>query len=392
MTDHRHLRALLDVTSLINHGQDIGAGRYILNLIKGMLSLDEDIEYILFGTCSDSRYLPLAYGLKQEFPHSHMGFRFFKAGQKMLKTRELLRFPPIELLGLRGDIVHAMDYNIPPTINKNIILTIHDLAFMRFPELNFEWFIKKYSRMVAKNTLLSKKILAPSQSTAHDIHKYFNTEKHKIETVHLAAAPAFRLLPSSEIDCLVPEAFGIKPPFLLSVGTIEPRKDFPTLIGAYNTARQRQPGFIHRLVIAGRTGWKSEETYRTREASPYKDDIIFTGRLTDRELVQMYNQADVFVYTSLFEGFGLPPLEAMSCGLPVICTDSSSLTEVVDDAGILVPPGNTRVFAEKILLVTGSRDLKKKLSQSSLKRAGEFSWKKTAEKTLSVYREAAGLA
>ena len=175
----------------------------------------------------------------------------------------------------------------------------------------------------------AKKILASSQSTADDLHSYFKVDKKKIEAVHLAAGPAFRVLAPNEIDCSVLDCFNIKGPFLLSVGTIEPRKDFATLIKAYGLARDKDPGFRYRLVIAGRTGWKSEATYKAREDSPYRDDIIFTGRLTDRELIQLYNQAEVFVYTSLFEGFGFPPLEAMSCGLPVICSDSSSIKEVV---------------------------------------------------------------
>jgi len=278
-----------------------------------------------------------------------------------------------------------MDYIIPPTLNNNIVLTIHDLAFMRFPEFNFDWFINKYRNLVRKNANISSRILASSQSTADDIHKYFNIGKDKIDMIHLAAGPDFKKLGSGELIRKIPKKFNIQRPYLLSVGTIEPRKDFVTLIKAYNLAREDNHNFKHQLVIVGRTGWKSEATYSERDSSPYKDDIIFTGRTTDSDLVQLYNQADVFIYTSLFEGFGFPPLEAMSCGLPVICSDSSSIKEVVGDSGILLKPGDTKGFSCNMVNITRDAVLREKLSKDSVKRARDFSWEKTAKKTLSVY-------
>ena len=151
-----------------------------------------------------------------------------------------------------------------------------------------------------------------------DIIKFYDTVPEKVEVVHLAASPAFKKFEPKEIDKVAVSKFGIRGPYILSVGTIEPRKDFVTLIKAYNMARDKKPGPFHKLVIAGRTGWESEATYNEHKLSPFKDDIIFTDRISDQELAQLYNQADIFVYTSLFEGFGFPPLEAMSCSLPVI--------------------------------------------------------------------------
>jgi glycosyltransferase involved in cell wall biosynthesis len=383
------LKVILDISTLINHGQDIGAGRYILNLMRGLFSLNDRNEYILFGTYSDNRYLHLAYDLKKEFKDAEISFKFIKTSPRVFKIYESLRFPPLEFFGLKADIMHAMDYAIAPAFNRNIVLTIHDLAFMRFPESNFQWFIKKYSRMVRKNAFAASGILASSKSTADDIQKYFNIKKDKIDIVHLAAGEAFRKLAPNEIDCSIPDCKGISKPYLFSVGTIEPRKDFVTLIKAYGLARDRVPGLKHQLVIAGRTGWKSEATYEARERSKYAKDIIFTGRLTDRELIQLYNQAEIFIYTSIFEGFGFPPLEAMSCGLPVISSDSSSITEVVGNAGILVKPRDAEGFAEKTIKILSDKDLLKKLQQKSLSRAKVFSWQQTAENTLSAYRKAA---
>ncbi|MFC2145296.1 glycosyltransferase family 4 protein [Actinomycetota bacterium] len=386
MIDNKKLRIGLEVSSLINHGQDIGTGRYILNLIKGLLAIDHENSYLLFGTHTNTKYLDLAYGMGRGLSGKRIDFRFVKAPEICLKAQDRLRFPPIESMGFRADVFHCMDYIIPPTFNKNIILTVHDLAFIRYPEFNFDWFIKKYSRMVAKNIINSRKVLASSESTGKDIVKFYDTSPEKVEVVHLAASPVFKKFEPREIDKVAVSKFGIRGPYILSVGTIEPRKDFVTLIKAYNMARDKKPGPFHKLVIAGRTGWKSEATYNEHKLSPFKDDIIFTSRISDQELVQLYNQADIFVYTSLFEGFGFPPLEAMSCGLPVICSDSSSISEVVGDAGILVKPGDIGGFADNILNTLSDDSRIERLSIDSLKRAEKFSWEQTARKTLEVYK------
>ncbi|MFC2159567.1 glycosyltransferase family 4 protein [Actinomycetota bacterium] len=386
MTDNKKLRIGLEVSSLINHGQDIGAGRYILNLVKGLLAIDHENSYLLFGTHTDTKYLDLAYGMGRGLSGKRIDFRFLKVPEMCLKVQDRLGFPPIEFMGFRADVFHCMDYIIPPTFNKNIILTVHDLAFIRYPEFNFDWFIKKYSHMVAKNIINSRKVLASSESTGKDIAKFYDTSPEKVEVVHLAASPVFKKFEPGEIDKVTVSKFGIRGPYILSVGTIEPRKDFVTLIKAYTMARNKKPGLFHKLVIAGRTGWKSEATYNEHKLSPFKDDIIFTDRISDQELVQLYNQADIFVYTSLFEGFGFPPLEAMSCGLPVICSDSSSICEVVGDAGILVKPGDTVGFADNILKALSDDGLIKRLSIDSLKRSEKFSWEQTAKKTLEVYK------
>ena len=165
MTDNKKLKIGLEVSSLINHGQDIGAGRYILNLVRSLLDIDKINSYLLFGTHTNTKYLDLAFGLGRGLQDKRIDFRFIKVPERCVRAQDRLRFPPIEFMGFKADVFHCMDYIIPPTFNKNIVLTVHDLAFMRFPEFNFEWFIKKYSRMVAKNIINSKKVLASSEST-----------------------------------------------------------------------------------------------------------------------------------------------------------------------------------------------------------------------------------
>ncbi|GAG74468.1 unnamed protein product, partial [marine sediment metagenome] len=261
------------------------------------------------------------------------------------------------------------------------------LAFIRFPQFNFDWFIKKYTKEVKRNARLAKIIVADSKSTKDDIIKFFKIDPAKVKVVYLASDSQFKKLANQEKDKEVLKKYGIDKKYILSAGTIEPRKNYPTLIKAFNYIKHNNNDFNCKLVIVGRTGWKSEATYRERELSPYKDDILFIGRVSDKDLVQIYNQAEIFVYPSLFEGFGLPPVEAMSCGLPVIASDSSSLKEAVGDAGILVPPEDYREISKQISYILKNEKIKKKLKEKSLKQAQKFSWEKTARKTLNIYNE-----
>lgn len=375
----------IDISTLLNHGPDIGAGRYIINLVRNLLEIDNKNTYVLTGRYTSTEYLEIAYNLKKDFENNKIELKFYRTPQKKLDLWNRLKFPPIEFLGFKADILHCPDYLIPPTLNKNIVLTIHDLAFVRFPQFNFDWFIKKYTGEVKKNAQISKKIIADSKSTKNDIVKFFKIDPSRIGVVYLAADDLFIKLPEKEKDKNVLKKYKINKEYILSVGTIEPRKNFITLIKAFNHIKQIKADFSYKLVIAGRTGWKSEATYLERENSPYRDDILFIGRVPDKDLVQIYNQAELFVYPSLFEGFGLPPLEAMSCGLPVIASDTSSLKEVIGNAGILVTAGDESKLKKQILHVLENEEIKEELKGKSLIRAKKFSWEETARKTLEIY-------
>ncbi len=381
------MRIGIEVSTVLDHGHDIGAGRYIINLVRNLLAIDKKNIYVFTGRYQTNKNLSIFYDLRSSFSRGKVELKFFKTGGRRLKSWDRFRFPPVEMLGLKADILHCPDYMIPPTLNKNIILTIHDLGFIRFPEFNFDWFIKKYTREVRRNASLSKKIIADSVSTRNDIIKFFNTDPGKVEVIHLAADAIFRKLPKKELDPGIIKKFNIDKKYIFSVGTIEPRKDFPTLIRAFNQVKDtgKDPGC--KLVIAGRTGWKSEATYRERELSPYRDDILFIGKVSDTELIQLYNQAELFIYPSLFEGFGLPPLEAMSCGLPVILSDTSSLKEIAGSAAVLVKPKDTAGIKKAIIKIISDPAFSEVLSRNSITQAAKFNWKKTAQKTLESYNK-----
>jgi len=379
-----NFRIGIDISTLLNHGPDIGAGRYIINLVRNLLEIDNKNTYVLTGRYTSTEYLEIAYNLKKDFENNKIELKFYRTPQKKLDLWNRLKFPPIEFLCFKADILHCPDYLIPPTLNKNIVLTIHDLAFIRFPEFNFDWFIKKYTWEVKKNAQISKKIIADSKSTKNDIVRFFKIDPAKVEVVYLAADNLFKKLLEKEKDRSVLKKYKINKKYILSVGTIEPRKNFITLIKAFNLIKHNINNFDYKLVIAGQTGWKSEATYEEREKSPYREDILFIGRVPDQDLVQIYNQAELFVYPSLFEGFGLPPLEAMSCGLPVIASNTSSLKEVIGSAGILIDPNNLSDISRSIGDILENKNLKNKLVQKSLTQSDKLNWNKSAGKSLAI--------
>ena len=421
------MRIGIDISTLLNHGRDIGAGRYIFNLVKSLLTAgaanshidkatgdgsipatgqadivshinsaatsQEPVTYVLTARYITDEHMSVIEEFKKLKTGNHkLELKLFKTTRKKLDCANRLRFPPIELLGFKADLLHCPDYLIPPTLNKNIVLTIHDLAFIRFPQFNFDWFIKKYTKEVTKNAQVAKKISADSQSTKNDLIDFFGINPEKIDVIHLGAEEKFKKLGENEKKMDLPAKYdlqkkhNISKKFILSVGTIEPRENFETLIRAFNTLKK--DGLDIQLAIAGRTGWKSEATYEEKEKSPFKQDIIFTGRLTDDELVQFYNMAELFVYPSIFEGFGLPVLEAMQCGLPVVASNTSSIPEIVSDPltrTFLVEVNNDRDFSEKIKLILSDSHLRGELSEKSISNSKKFSWGLTAEKTFGAY-------
>jgi len=373
----------IDVSTTLNHGHDIGGGRYIYNLVKNLVEIDDNNSYILTARVVTDKYLGLFDDMIGD-PGKKVSKKYFITTQKKLDRWDRFKFPTIEFKGLKADMLHCPDYIIAPTKNKNIVLTIHDLGFLRFPEFNFKWFIEKYSKMVERNSKVAKRIIADSESTRDDIIKYLGVDKDKTAVVPLASDPVFRMLDQKEKDTSVLEKFGTGKDFILSVGTIEPRKNFPALIKAFNKKKEGPYEDI-KLVIVGRTGWKSEKTFKAREESPYKEDILFIGWIDDSELVQLYNQALLFAYPTVFEGFGLPVLEAMSCGCPVISTDTSSIPEIIINSKYLVEVDNIKELSDKISQVIDDKDLRERMIKFSLERSRTFSWKETAKKTLDIY-------
>jgi glycosyltransferase involved in cell wall biosynthesis len=233
------------------------------------------------------------------------------------------------------------------------------------------------------------RVITISQNTARDLLRLVETPglAAKTHPIHLAVNPAFRPIPDRAAITNVCRRFGLTPGnFILSVGVLEPRKNLPVLLRAYR--RLRDEGFAHSLAIVGKRGWMFSSILAAVEALHLEDHVVFTDHLSDTDLPYVYNGAAVFVYPSIYEGFGLPALEALACGTPVVTSDVSSLPEIVGQAGLLVPPSDAGVLFDALKRILSEPELAASLAQQGTERAAQFSWQRTACETLAVYESA----
>jgi glycosyltransferase involved in cell wall biosynthesis len=226
-------------------------------------------------------------------------------------------------------------------------------------------------------------IISISHHTKYDMLKHFKIPEDKIKVIHLAANECYKPLKEDEIY-KINEKYSLNHPYILYVGGLEPKKNIPTLLKAFYKLKKHDVN--HKLVITGEKRWNYKSIFETIDKLNLQKEVIFTGYIPDEDLPALYNAADLFVYPSLYEGFGLPPLEAMACGTPVITSNTSSLPEVVGDAGIMVNPYDIDELTNKMYKVLTNEGLTEELSKKGLERAKLFSWKKCAEETLNTYK------
>jgi glycosyltransferase involved in cell wall biosynthesis len=291
---------------------------------------------------------------------------------------------PLELLRVRADVLHSPDF-IPPFRRRiPAVITIHDLAFLRFPHLQTPESARYYGQ-VRRAVQSAEQIIAVSESTRRDLLELVQAPEERITVVHSAAGPEYRPLDEDELEH-ARARLGLPSRFILFVGTIEPRKNLPVLLQAYAAmdAERAAP-----LVVVGNRGWLFDEVFRTRDELGLGSRVLFVGGVPAEQLVYYYSCASCLVLPSLYEGFGLPVIEAMACGTPVVVSNVSSLPEVAGDAAIAVSPDDVQGFADAMTRLLADDDLRRKLSELGLQRAREFSWERAAVGTLAVYRKAA---
>jgi glycosyltransferase involved in cell wall biosynthesis len=288
---------------------------------------------------------------------------------------------------LHLDLIHSPDF-IPPLHNRvPAVITVHDLAFLLYPNFVTEESARYYGQ-IEEAVKRASRIIAVSHSTRNDLIELIGAPESKIDVIYEAADPLFRPLPPAEARRLL-ERTGIEPPeeFILFVGTIEPRKNLATLLRAYAILRQRYR-ITAPLLLSGAMGWLSEGLVALVEELGLRDHVRFLGRTSAEQLLALYNLATVLAHPAHYEGFGLTPLEAMACATPVVCSQAGSLPEVTGDAAILVPPEDEEAWAVALHRVLTDKALQASLQAKGLARAGEFSWEKAARQTLETYRKA----
>lgn len=263
------------------------------------------------------------------------------------------------------------------------MLTVHDLTSLALPGQNRRGWIshKLIGRRVCAN---ADRIICISESARQDLLRFHRLPEDRIRVVHNGLSPHFSP-PAPEAVAKLRQKLTDGRPFLLFLGVLQPRKNIPALITAY--ARSREAGLTLPLVVAGGRGWGDQVIFDRVKELGLTEHVHFTGRIPDEELPLLYGSAEVFVFPSLYEGFGWPPLEAMACGTPVICSNASSLPEVVGDAAVLIDPRDTAGLAHALLRVAGDKSLREQLRSRGLQRAAQFSWKRCADEVWRVYEE-----
>lgn len=372
------MRIAVDATSIPR--LMAGAGVYTCNLVRALAEVDGENEYVVFAR-SDA-----FDDLRRERPR----FEIARVGAGSRPARLLWEQTalPRELRRRRIDVLHSPHHTAPLVARgTRRVVTFHDLTFFILPRrypVSRRFYFQTFSRLTAR---LADAIICPSQAVRNDILRILKVQSDKVRAIAEAAAPIFRPLDDADAVERLRHKLLLPERFVLSVGSLEPGKNRATLLRAYASLRQR--GIEHKLVIAGQRAWKYEGDFRLAEELGLKRDVVFAGYVPPEDMPALYNAADLFVFPSLYEGFGLPVLEAMACGVPVVASNVSAVPEVASEAAVLVDPSNADELCEAMGRVLGDGELRAALRERGLARAAEFSWHKAARETIEVYRQAA---
>ncbi|MBI2908851.1 MAG: glycosyltransferase family 4 protein [Chloroflexi bacterium] len=360
--------------------QRAGIGRFTRELVKALLELDRGNEYVLVKT-SDGEALDLS-----EFGHSNLSFRSLPVSHRWsIILWHRLGLPlPLDWLTGRLDLYHATDFVLPPLRCRKTVLTIHDLSFLVRPECAHPKVARFLSKAVPKSIRRATLIHANSENTKRDLMERLGVAPEKIEVVYEGVTPGYtRVTDEARLE-QVRRKYRLDKPFVLSVGTLEPRKNHARLIEAHSALRERR--LPQELLIAGGSGWLYEETLPLPGKLGLEDSVRFLGFVPDDDLPALMSLADVFAYPSLYEGFGLPVVEAMACGTPVVASNTSCLPEIAGDAALLVDPTDVSSLADALYRAATDDDLRRVMAKRGLARAARFTWRAAAGRMLILYR------
>jgi glycosyltransferase involved in cell wall biosynthesis len=366
----------IGIDARLVHYSHAGIGQYIIGLVKGLSECDEDNDFVLLQNRKDNSVLAHKpnFSRKSLWTPSH-----HRLEQLVL---------PIEISPLRLDILHSPDFIPPFRRDYKSVITVHDLAFLLYPHFLTEESARYYGQ-IDRAVRRADHIVADSVSTKRDIINFLGVPEAKITVIYAAADSIYRQVQDEHLLGEARARYNLEQPYALFVSTIEPRKNLPTLLRAFRQLLDHYKLEV-KLAVAGQRGWFCGEVFAVAEELRLDNSVVFLDHVPVEDLVLLYNAARMHVHPSFYEGFGLPPLEAMACGTPTIVANVSSLPEVVGDAGILVSPEHTEGWTVAMWRLLTDDSLHQELSEKGLKRAKLFSWEKAAGEALDLYRRLAG--
>jgi glycosyltransferase involved in cell wall biosynthesis len=359
-----------------------GIGRYAMQLLQALLTLaphpSPDLELVIFTAPQTDRTCLIE-------SQSHCCERFRRVKSTLLRSTLLL---PIGIQCEHIDVFHGLDQSGIPLLFKagKSVVTIHDVIPLVLP-----WSFPRRHRWVVATALSRMRkqadmVIVPSHAVAEDVMRYLQVERQRIAVIPMGCNPRFRPHQDPSRATALRRRYALPERYILFVGTLEPRKNVNTLLQAFAQLIADRPRDGLHLVIAGGQGWGGEDHRATVERLGIRQYVRFTGFVADDDLPDLYRGAQVFVYPSLYEGFGLPVLEAMASGVPVITSNRSSLPEVAGDAALLVDPTQAEALAAAMSALLHDDALRQALRAKGLARAATFTWEVVAQRTVAVYR------
>jgi glycosyltransferase involved in cell wall biosynthesis len=352
-----------------------GIGRYTYNLAAKLYELAPDTDFVLLH---DPRLPNTRYDLERLARNPNLQLLPLDIPTRSLQEQHRLR-PLVKALSL--DLLHSPYYIMPYWLDCPSVLTMYDLIPLIYsqhlPHRWTSWIFRATASLAVRR---AKRIIAISDSTKRDLVRLLGASEDKITVTHLAADERFRPLDRQQRGNAI-RTYGLPERYLLYLGINKPHKNLPFLLQVFRELRTEA-----KLVLAGKEDPRYPQVRDEARRLRLADRVLFLGDVPEKDLPMIYNGAEVFVYPSLYEGFGLPVLEAMACGTPVVCSNSSSLPEIVGNAAITLDPADTSAWVAALAEVLESRELQAELRTRGLAQADKFSWKKTARETLGVYQ------
>ncbi len=359
-----------------------GIGRYVRELVTALVRQDQDTQYKLFVSGSNKQNLPPVFAANFDWRSTIISPRWlarlwYRAGVPL----------PVEMFTGSLDLYHATDFVLPPTLpHTHTLLTVHDLSFVRVPETASPRLKAYLDHVVPRSVSKAHHILADSRATKNDLIDLYRVPDEKI-TVLLSGVDSRFVHVSDSTDILTTRkkyAIGTAP-YIFSLGTVQPRKNYTRLIHAL--AQLRTSGSDLHLVIAGGRGWLEDPIYETIRLTGMTDYVHFIGFADEADLPALYSGAVCFAFPSLYEGFGLPVLEAMACGTPVVTSNLSSLPEVAGEAALTISPYDLEELVDALRRLTEDEELRQRLIQKGFERSRLFTWDHAASHLRQIYAE-----
>lgn len=357
-----------------------GISQYALNLLPALAALEEErnhLEYTVFQSRKDDRsYVPS----HPDFHQAALWTPCHHRWERWLLGAELLRHDL--------DVMHSPDF-IPPAFgSRRRLITVHDLNFLHYPQYLTAESRRYYAGQIEWAVTVADHIVADSEHTRLDLIRRLDVPPDKVTTVYLAANPVYERPVAPEAVEETLRRYDLAPGFVLFVGTLEPRKNVPTLLQAYSVLR-RERALDVPLVLVGGKGWLYDDIFQTIEVLALGDAVRHLQGVPDEDLACLYRAAGVLALPSYYEGFGLPPLEAMHCGCPVVASKRASLPEVVGEAGILLEPDDVGAWVDGLATAVLDSEQRADMISAGREQARRFTWEKTAAATRQLYTKVA---